>query len=71
MHLAQHGTNATVDQLKQKGAIRFSGRSCRGYGFVDEVHEGLGFRIVARPVDRSGGGWPTFSISQVFLILGV
>jgi hypothetical protein len=68
LYLASHGTYATIDQLRDDGAITFSGANRRGYNYVAEVQDGLHFTITATPSDPAKEGWPTLSIDDTMQV---
>ncbi len=68
LYLASHGTYATIDQLRDDGAITFSGTNRRGYNYVAEVQDGLHFKITATPADPEKQGWPTLSIDDTMQV---
>lgn len=68
LYLASHGTYATIDQLRNDGAIMFSGTNRRGYNYVAEVQDGLHFKITATPADPEKQSWPTLSIDETMQV---
>ena len=68
LYLASHGTYANIDQLRDDGAITFSGTNRRGYNYVADVQDGLHFTITATPADPAKEGWPTLSIDDTMQV---
>jgi hypothetical protein len=68
LYLASHGTYATVDQLRDDGAITFSGTNRRGYNYVAEIQDGQHFKITATPADPAKEGWPTVSVDDTMQV---
>jgi hypothetical protein len=64
LYLASHGSYASLDQLRQGGAISFSGTDRRGYNYTAEVNDGQHFKITAAPSGPAQEGWPTLSIDE-------
>ncbi len=68
LYLASHGTYATLDQLRQDGAIAFSGVNRRGYNYRVHFQGGQSFTVVATPTDPAKEGWPTLSVNETMQI---
>ncbi|MBI1941093.1 MAG: hypothetical protein HYS33_06265 [Acidobacteria bacterium] len=68
LYLASHGTYASIEELRNDGAITFSGMNRRGYNYVAEIQDGLRFRITATPADPEKEGWPTLSIDETMRV---
>ena len=68
MYLASHGTYASLEQLRQDGALQFSGTNRRGYNYTAEVSGGEHFRIVATPADPAKAAWPTLAIDDTMQV---
>ncbi len=68
LYLASHGTYATIDQLRDDGAITFSGTNRRGYNYVAEIQDGQHFKITATPADPAKQGWPTLSMDDTMQV---
>ena len=64
LYLANHGSYASLEQLKEDGAISFSGANRRGYNYTAEVNDGQHFKITAAPSAPADQGWPTLSIDE-------
>lgn len=67
VHLASHGTYASIEQLQQEGSIIFEGNR-RGYTYEAEVDDGQHFHIVAKPSNPAKAGWPTLVIDETMEI---
>jgi hypothetical protein len=68
LYMASYGTYGTSEQLRNDGAITFSGTNRRGYNYVAEVQGGLHFEITATPADPAKEGWPTLSIDETMRV---
>jgi hypothetical protein len=64
LHLALHGSYASLEQLEQDGAIAFSGTDRNGYHYTAEVNDGQRFKITAVPSGPDKQGWPTLWIDE-------
>ena len=64
LYLASHGSYASLDQLRQEGAINFSGAGRRGYNYTIELDDGQHFKITAAPSGPAQAGWPTLWIDE-------
>ena len=67
-YAASNGTYATLEQLRQQGAVQFQGSGRRGYIYVIEPNAALGFRITAKPADPARTDWPVISIDETMQI---
>ncbi len=64
LYLAVHGSYANLEELKQEGAIAFSGSDRRGYNYTAEVDDGQHFKITAAPSAPDKQGWPALWIDE-------
>lgn len=68
LYLASHGTYASLDELRQEGAITFSGTNRHGYNYSVDVDDGQHFKVTAVPSDPAKTGWPGFSVDETMQV---
>ncbi len=63
-YIAANGACATLEQLRQDGAVHFEGSGRRGYTYVIEPAGEARFGITAKPAEPGRADWPVLYIDE-------